>query len=57
LISTALLLDSGVRGSVCTPAGLPCRRVVEGSEKNLYHSDVKIYVLKRCNFDLVYFKY
>jgi hypothetical protein len=30
LISTALLLDSIIRNSVCTPAKLPCRRVVEG---------------------------
>jgi hypothetical protein len=30
LISTALLLDSNIRNSVCTPAKLPCRRVVEG---------------------------
>jgi hypothetical protein len=32
LISTALLLDSNIRNSVCTPAKLPYRRVVEGSE-------------------------
>jgi hypothetical protein len=25
-----LLLDSIIRNSVCTPAKLPCRRVVEG---------------------------
>jgi hypothetical protein len=31
LISTALLLDSNIRNSVCTPAKLPCRRVVNGS--------------------------
>jgi hypothetical protein len=30
LISTALLLDSNIHNSVCTPAKLPCRRVVEG---------------------------
>jgi hypothetical protein len=30
LISTALLLDSNSRNSVCTPAKLPCRRVAEG---------------------------
>jgi hypothetical protein len=30
LISTALLLDSIIRNSVCTPAKLPCRRLVEG---------------------------
>jgi hypothetical protein len=28
LISTALLLDSNIRNSVCTPAKLPCRRVI-----------------------------
>jgi hypothetical protein len=33
LISTALLLDSNIRNSVCTPAKLPCRRVVEGNQK------------------------
>jgi hypothetical protein len=27
LISTALLVDSIIRNSVCTPAKLPCRRV------------------------------
>jgi hypothetical protein len=32
LISTALLLDSIIRNSVCTPAKLPCRRVAEGSK-------------------------
>jgi hypothetical protein len=30
LISTALLLDSINRNSVCTPAKLPCRRVEVG---------------------------
>jgi hypothetical protein len=35
LISTALLLDSNIRNSVCTPAQLPCRRVVEGSDNKL----------------------
>jgi hypothetical protein len=29
LISTALLLDSIIRNSICTPAKLPCRRVAE----------------------------
>jgi hypothetical protein len=33
LISTALLLDSIIRNSVCTPAKLPCRRVEVGYEK------------------------
>jgi hypothetical protein len=32
LISTALLLDSNIRNSVCTPAKLPCRRVEVGYE-------------------------
>jgi hypothetical protein len=32
LISTALLLDSIIRNSVCTPAKLPCRRVEMGYE-------------------------
>jgi hypothetical protein len=35
LISTALLLDSIIRNSVCTPAKLPCRRVEVGYEKLL----------------------
>jgi hypothetical protein len=33
MISTALLLDSNIRNSVCTPAKLPCRRVEVGYEK------------------------
>jgi hypothetical protein len=33
LISTALLLHSNIRNSVCTPAKLPCRRVEVGYEK------------------------
>jgi hypothetical protein len=33
LISTALLLDSNIRNSVCTTAKLPCRRVEVGYEK------------------------
>jgi hypothetical protein len=36
LISTALLLDSIIRNSVCTPAKLPCRRVEVGYCK-MYH--------------------
>jgi hypothetical protein len=32
LISTALLLDSIIHNSVCTPAKLPCRRVEVGYE-------------------------
>jgi hypothetical protein len=31
-ISTALLVDSIIRNSVCTPAKLPCRRVEVGYE-------------------------
>jgi hypothetical protein len=42
LISTALLLDSNIRNSVCTPAKLPCRQVVEG-DKILV--DVKDYLV------------
>jgi hypothetical protein len=33
LLSTALLLDSIIRNSVCTPAKLPCRRVEVGYDK------------------------
>jgi hypothetical protein len=33
LISTAVLLDSIIRNSVCTPAKLPCRRVEVGYEE------------------------
>jgi hypothetical protein len=36
LISTALLLDSIIRNSVCTPAKLPCRRVEVGYENRNY---------------------
>jgi hypothetical protein len=35
LISTALLLDSIIRNSVCTPAKLPCRRVEVGYVNSL----------------------
>jgi hypothetical protein len=51
LISTALLLDSNIRNSVCTPAKLPCRRVEVGYEKfqilicaNVNHNDKTIKV-------------
>jgi hypothetical protein len=37
LISTALLLDSIIRNSVCTPAKLPCRRVEVGYENYFYN--------------------
>jgi hypothetical protein len=36
LISTALLLDSIIRNSVCTPAKLPCRRVEVGYENSYF---------------------
>jgi hypothetical protein len=36
LISTALLLDSNMRNSVCTPAKLPCRRVEVGYDMIIY---------------------
>jgi hypothetical protein len=45
LISTALLLDSIIRNSVCTPAKLPCRRVEVGYEKkkeNISNNEGKI---------------
>jgi hypothetical protein len=42
LISTALLLDSIIRNSVCTPAKLPCRRVEVGYEKK---KKIKNYLL------------
>jgi hypothetical protein len=31
LINSTLLLDSNIRNSLCTPAKLPCHRVVEGN--------------------------
>jgi hypothetical protein len=36
LISTALLLNSNIRNSVCTPAKLPCRRVEVGCDMMYY---------------------
>jgi hypothetical protein len=42
LISTALLLDSIIRNSVCTPAKLPYRRVEVGYEKIIIHILAKI---------------
>jgi hypothetical protein len=44
LISTALLLDSIIRNSVCTPAKLPCRRVKVDYEKK----KKKIQCKQRC---------
>jgi hypothetical protein len=40
LISPALLLDSNIRNSVCTPAKLPCRRVEVGYEIIIYYPTV-----------------
>jgi hypothetical protein len=48
LISTALLLDSIIRNSVCSPAKLPCRRVEVGYE---------IRTLLPCNVIVVDLKY
>jgi hypothetical protein len=42
-ISTALLLDSIIRNSVCTPAKLPCRRVVEENKIKLRILLIKVY--------------
>jgi hypothetical protein len=39
LISTALLLDSIIRNSVCTPAKLPCRRVEVGYDRFIFLSE------------------
>jgi hypothetical protein len=41
LISTALLLDSIIRNSVCTPAKLPCRRVEVGYDNNIVNNKIK----------------
>jgi hypothetical protein len=45
LISTALLLDSIIRNSVCTPAKLACRRV-----EVRYEKVSKTNIRKNCNF-------
>jgi hypothetical protein len=45
LISTALLLDSNIRNSVCTPAKLPCRRVEVGYENLLKKINEMLFVL------------
>jgi hypothetical protein len=47
LISTALLLDSIIRNSVCTPAKLPCRRVEVGYEKLLSERVLAYLVVKK----------
>jgi hypothetical protein len=41
LISTALLLDSIIRNSVCTPAKLPCRRVEVGYEQYCCNNNIE----------------
>jgi hypothetical protein len=43
LISTALLLDSIIRNSVCTPAKLPCRRVEVGYEEKIDNTYCSIF--------------
>jgi hypothetical protein len=45
LISTALLLDSIIRNSVCTPAKLPCRRVEVGYEVTEMHHYTRVRIL------------
>jgi hypothetical protein len=56
LISTALLLDSIIRNSVCTPAKLPCRRVEVGYEiiKPRLQSEIKLFT-KNHRRDLNFF--
>jgi hypothetical protein len=48
LISTALLLDSIIRNSVCTPAKLPCRRVEVGYEKMSKHFESTFKTINLC---------
>jgi hypothetical protein len=53
LISTALLLDSIIRNSVCTPAKLACRRVEVGYENNNNNNNNNVYfptVLEETNY-------
>jgi hypothetical protein len=53
LISTALLLDSIIRNSVCTPAKLPCRRVEVGYKKKNPWNPIHIFqimLLTRLNY-------
>jgi hypothetical protein len=54
LISTALLLDSIIRNSVCTPAKLLCRRVEVGYEKFLFGA-LHYYVSFSSNYILFLF--
>jgi hypothetical protein len=49
LISTALLLDSIIRNSVCTPAKLPCRRVEMGYEIMGYDKKSSAATIARSN--------
>jgi hypothetical protein len=54
LISTALLLDSIIRNSVCTPANLPCRRVEVGYKKlQVKNYNVLKYPEKRCKENIL----
>jgi hypothetical protein len=52
LISTALLLDSIIRNSVCTPAKLPCRRVEVGYE--IKRKILFMFVHQKCKKKLIY---
>jgi hypothetical protein len=56
LISTALLLDSIIRNSVCTPAKLPCRRVEVGYEESNKNPRLRLVLLFDNNWssDLIY---
>jgi hypothetical protein len=56
LNSTALLLDSNIRNSVCTPAKLPCRRVVEGwyNNNNNFGMRIKVRLNEIC-FERIFF--
>jgi hypothetical protein len=55
LISTALLLDSIIRNSVCTPAKLPCRRVEVGYEKLMEYPLLFIIALQRRGIEEIKF--
>jgi hypothetical protein len=47
LISTALLLDSNIGNSICTPAKLPCRRVEVKQKAKKKHKKRKVRLEKR----------
>jgi hypothetical protein len=51
LISTALLLDSIIRNSVCTPAKLPCRGVEVGYAIIII---IRVFEIMRGEFDSVW---